>query len=58
MKERKSLQERFLRGDKLNLVDELRIKISQYCTDCDGMCGAFCDVWYCEQNRVSYEDAR
>ncbi len=50
---RKSLQERFLEGKKINFIDELIIKTLQYSTDCDGMCGLSCDVWYCEKKRTS-----
>ncbi len=54
MKERRSLQERFLEEGKLNILNELRIKALQRVTDCDGMCN-LCGVWYCESRRGSYK---
>lgn len=49
---KKSLKERFLGGEKLNKLDKLTIKILQYSTDCDGMCGISCDILYCENKRT------
>ncbi len=51
---KKSLQERFLEGDRINLVDELIIKTLQRVTDCDGTC-SLCGIWYCESERASYK---
>jgi hypothetical protein len=51
---KKPLEERFLKGEPLNLLDKLTIKLLQYFTDCDGMCGLSCDAWYCESKRVKY----
>jgi len=51
--DKKSLQQLFLEGEKINVLDELIIKTLQYCTDCDGMCGLSCDIWYCESKRAS-----
>jgi hypothetical protein len=62
MIEKKTLQEKFLDGDKLSLADNLRINLLQRLSesDCDGMCGR-CGVWYCKtyqnftQNKQKYK---
>jgi hypothetical protein len=46
MENKKTLQEKFLDGDKLDLLNNIRIKLLQHATDCDGMCGP-CGIWYC-----------
>jgi hypothetical protein len=47
--ESKSLKEKFLEGERLGLLDNLRIKTLQIASDCDGMCDkAGCNQWYCE----------
>ncbi len=53
-KVKKSLQDRFLEGEKLNILDELTIKTLQRITDCDGTC-SLCGGWYCESKRASYK---
>ncbi len=52
-KEKKTLQERFLSGDKLSTTDEIIIKALQYLSDCDGTC-SLCRMWYCESKRGKY----
>jgi len=49
MKEnKKTLQEKFLDGEKLNLIDNLRINLLQRLSECDGMCGFNSACEYCE----------
>jgi hypothetical protein len=43
----RTLKQKFSEGDKLDLLENIRIKLLQSATDCDGMCGP-CNVWYCE----------
>lgn len=56
MKERKTLQKKFLDGDKLNLLDNLRINILRKTSDCDGMCGSYDICGYCDayKNKQKY----
>jgi hypothetical protein len=46
MTDKKTLKQKFNEREKLNLLDNIRIKLLQSATDCDGMCG-HCGVWYC-----------
>lgn len=54
----KSLEKRFLNGEKINFFDELKIKILQYVSDCDGICPPICNNWYCESLRGYNEKNR
>ena len=42
----KILKQKFNEEKKLNLLDNIRIKLLQSATDCDGMCN-LCNIWYC-----------
>ena len=46
---KKTLKQKFLDGNKLNLLDNLRLNISRAVSDCSGMCDkGNCNQWYCE----------
>jgi hypothetical protein len=48
MSNKKTLQQKFLDGDKLNLLDNLRMNLLQRLSECDGMCGFYQICGYCE----------
>lgn len=48
MKERKTLKQKFLDGDKLSVLDNLRINLLRRTNECDGMCGFYEVCGYCE----------
>jgi hypothetical protein len=50
----KTLQQKFLEGDKLNLVNNLRINLLRRTSDCDGMCGFNQICGYCEVYKNNY----
>lgn len=50
----KTLQEKFIDGDKLNLLDNLRINLLRALSDCDGMCGFYDVCGYCEVYKSHY----
>lgn len=52
-KQKKSLKQKFLDGDKLNLLEDIQIGLLQRLTDCDVMCYKVnCDAWYCHTYRI------
>ena len=56
MTEKKSLKQKFLNGDKLNLLDNITIKLLQHVTDCDGICNNNCNVWYCNTYKTKQQE--
>ena len=46
--EKNSLKQKFINGDKLNILENLSIKLLRITYDCDGMCNNNCNIWYCK----------
>jgi len=46
MIEEKTLKQKFLGGDKLNLLDNFLLNIARRVSDCGEMCN-LCSQWYC-----------
>jgi len=44
----KTLQQRFLNGERLSLLDNIRLNLLRKVEDCDGMCGFNSACGYCE----------
>jgi hypothetical protein len=53
----KTLQEKFINGDKLGLIDNLKINLLRMTSDCDGMCGSYQICGYCEIYKSNYNNS-
>lgn len=53
--ETKILSQKFLEGEKLSLVDNLRINLLRKLSECDGMCGLYqvCDICEVYKSRLN-----
>ncbi len=49
------LKQKFLDGDKLNLLDNMLLNVVRRISDCDGMCNN-CDMWYCHTYKNKQEE--
>ncbi len=56
MTDKKTLQQKFLDGDKLSLIDNLRINLLRKLSDCDGMCGFYQICGYCNIYKTKQQE--